>query len=254
MIKVCIIDDEESNRIVLAHFLNKYHNQEIEIIGQADKMSSGLNIINQLKPDLIFLDIEMPDGSGFDLLYQLQDVIPEIIFCTAYNQFALKAIECSALAYILKPITKDALAKAIQKAIAEAHIKNQLEQYEILKQKLNHPTNQAVKFAVSNSDGTHIIQYSKLLYCTAHSNYTAIHQDGNNKIIISKTLKEMELLLENQPSFFRIHQSNIVNLDKIKKIIRNENTITLIMSDNAELTVSRSKKEELLERLKNTVF
>ena len=236
MIKVCIIDDEENNRVILSHFLSQ-HAETVELVGQAVNVRSGVQLINELRPDLILLDIEMPDGSGFDLLSQLTDFIPEIIFCTAYNQFALKAIEFSALDYILKPATKDALAKAIQKATIKVDSKYRLAQYQILKDRINNPTETALKFAVTNSDGTHIINFSELIYCSAHSNYTDIHLDNDKKITISKTLKEMEALLENQPSLLRTHQSNIVNIDKITRISRTDNSLVLLMTDNAELAV-----------------
>ncbi len=248
MIKVCIIDDEESNRIILAHFLSQYHN-EIEIIGQADRVRFGVKMINELKPDLIFLDIEMPDGTGFDLLNQIQEYIPEIIFYTAYNQFAIRAIDCSALAYLLKPITKEALENAIQKAKTIVKNKQQLEQYQILKDNVNNPNLSALKFAVSNSDGTHIICFDKIICCTAHSNYTDIHLEDNKKITVSKTLKEIEVLLENQHQFLRVHQSNIVNINKIDRIIKADNNLSIIVRNGLELAVSRSKKEELLEKL-----
>lgn len=253
MIKVCIIDDEENNRIILSHYLSQ-HAEIVDLVGQAANVRSGVQLINEFKPDLIFLDIEMPDGSGFDLLSQLTDFIPEIIFCTAYNQFALKAIEFSALDYILKPITKDILSKAIQKATIKVDNKQRLAQYQILKERINNPTEQALKFAVTNSDGTHIIYFSELIYCSAHSNYTDIHLDSGMKITISKTLKEMEILLENQASLLRIHQSNIVNINKILRISRTDNSLILLMSDNAVLAVSRNKKDELLQRIKHIVF
>ena len=253
MIKVCIIDDEESNRIILSHFLSQY-TEIVDLIGQAANVRSGVQLINELKPDLILLDIEMPDGSGFDLLNQLEEYIPEIIFCTAYNQFALKAIEFSALDYILKPVTKDALATAIKKATVKVDNKERLEQYEILKDRINNPLTQPFKFAVSNSDGTHIININELLYCSAHSNYTDIHLVNEKKITISKTLKEIEIMLVNQPLIIRIHQSNIVNIDKIIHISRTENSLSLLMSNHVELSVSRNKKEELLQRIRHIAF
>ena len=103
---ICIIDDEKDNREILAFIINTYH-KDVNIIGEADSVQNGLLLINSSKPDLIFLDIDLPDGTGFDIIRKLHDHKPEIIFCTAYNQFALKAIECSALGYVLKPIIKE---------------------------------------------------------------------------------------------------------------------------------------------------
>lgn len=245
---ICIIDDEKDNREILSFIINTYH-KDVNIVGEADNVQNALLLINSTKPDLIFLDIDLPDGTGFDLIRQLHDHKPEIIFCTAYNQFALKAIECSALGYVLKPIIKDNIADALKKASAKLDVNHKVLQYEILQEQLRNIDSTRTRFLLSNSDKMHIIYIDQLICCIAHSNYTDIHLEDNKKITVAKTLKEIENILQNFNQFIRIHHSNIINFDKIIDINKTDNNISVIMSNKMELAVSRSKKEQLLNLL-----
>ncbi|MBK6274762.1 MAG: response regulator transcription factor [Chitinophagales bacterium] len=245
---VCIIDDEKTNRDIISYLIQKIQ-LDVTILGEANAVKSGIELVNSKKPDLIFLDIEMPDGTGFDLVQKLDVHKPEIIFCTAYNQFGLRAIECSALDYILKPVTKNTIETALQKAknIVDKNYKSV--QYEILKEQLENSEKKGKRFLISNSDGAHIIATDELICCTAESNYSHLFLTKNKKIMVAKTLKEIEAILEINENFLRIHQSNIINLDKIENIIRQDNNIFVVMSNGMELAVARSKKDELLERI-----
>ncbi|HOY42480.1 MAG TPA: LytTR family DNA-binding domain-containing protein [Chitinophagales bacterium] len=245
---ICIIDDEKDNREILSFIINTYH-KDVFIVGEADSVQNGILLINATKPDLIFLDIDLPDGTGFDLIRLLHDHKPEIIFCTAYNQFALKAIECSALGYVLKPIIKDSIADALKKASAKLDVNHKVLQYEILQEQLRNIDSTRTRFLLSNSDKMHIIYIDQLICCIAHSNYTDIHLEDNKKITVAKTLKEIENILQNFNQFIRIHHSNIINFDKIIDINKTDNNISVIMSNKMELAVSRSKKEQLLSLL-----
>lgn len=246
---ICIIDDEKDNRDILTYIIKTYH-KNINIIGEGDSVKSGIEIINQTKPDLVFLDIEMPDGSGFDIISQLNHHKPEIIFCTAYNQFALKAIECSALAYVLKPIIKESIANAIEKANVKVDANHKLLQYEVLNEQLKTQTKEKGRFLLHCADKMHIIYIEELICCIAHSNYTDIHLENNKKIFVAKTLKDIESILSNHKQFIRVHQSNIVNINKIIDFVKLDNNLSLKLSNDMELAVSRSKREELIERLK----
>jgi two-component system LytT family response regulator len=245
---ICIIDDEYDNREILS-FIIKNQKGDYNIVGEASNLQQGIKLIRETKPDLIFLDIEMPDGSGFDLLYDLGEDKPEVIFCTAYNQFALKAIECSALAYILKPLTVEMVSEALQKATIQLDKNQKLLQYDTLYEQLNHAKSKAIKFLVKNTDGLHIVFYEELIYCIADSNYTYLFIQNKKKITVSKTLKEIEKILESNPDFMRIHQSFIINLKKIKNISRIDAHLVVIMSDGKELSVSRSKRDEFMLRI-----
>ena len=234
---ICIIDDEYDNREIFS-FIIKNQKGDYNIVGEASNLQQGIKLIRETKPDLIFLDIEMPDGSGFDLLYDLGEDKPEVIFCTAYNQFALKAIECSALAYILKPLTVEMVSEALQKATIQLDKNQKVLQYDTLYEQLNHAKSKAIKFLVKNRDGLHI-----------DSNYTYLFIQNKKKITVSKTLKEIEKILESNPDFMRIHQSFIINLKKIKNISRIDAHLVVIMSDGKELSVSRSKRDEFMLRI-----
>lgn len=245
---ICIIDDEKDSRDILSFIIKTYH-PEINIIGEANCVKNGIKIINQTKPDIIFLDIEMPDGTGFDLIQQLDEHKPEIIFCTAYNQFALKAIECSAIAYVLKPIIKTSVATAIEKANVKVGRNHKILQYEVLNEQLKNQTKEKERFLLSNSDKMHVIYVDELICCIAHSNYTDIHLENNKKITVAKTLKEIENILSNYEQFCRIHQSNIVNTYKIIDLIKIDNNLSVKLSNDMELAVSRSKKDELINKI-----
>lgn len=246
---VCIIDDEKTNRDIISYLIQK-NQPGVTILGEADSVKSGIDLINNKQPDLIFLDIEMPDGTGFDLVQRLDKHKPEIVFCTAYNQFGLRAIECSALDYILKPVTKNTIENALQKAKNMVDKNYKAVQYEILQEQLELSDKKGKRFLISNSDGAHIIPTDELICCIADSNYTNLHLTKNKKIIVAKTLKEIESILAVNGNFLRIHQSNIINVDKINKIIRQDSSIFILMSNGMELAVARSKKDELLERFK----
>lgn len=239
--KVAIIDDENDNRNILQHFILLY--DESIVTKQANNVKNGLKLINEFLPDIIFLDIEMPDGSGFELVSKLKEHHPEIIFCTAYNQFALKAIECSAIAYILKPATEENILNALKKANTKVSEKNRLLQYEILNEQLQNNTK---RFIVTNSDGMHAIQFSEVVCCIAHSNYTDIYLKNKQRITISKTLKETEFILSKNPVFIRIHHSSIINVEDVAKVTKSENNLSVLMKNDIELSVSRSKKDDFL--------
>ena len=182
---ICIIDDEKDNRDILSYIIKTYH-KNVNIVGEGNSVKNGIKII-----------IEMPDGTGFDLISQLEQHKPEIIFCTAYNQFALKAIECSALAYVLKPIIKESIANAIEKANVKVDANHKLLQYEVLNEQLKTQSKDKVRFLLSCVDKMHIIYVEELICCIAHSNYTDIHLENNKKITVAKTLKDIESILLN---------------------------------------------------------
>ncbi|MBX7225265.1 MAG: LytTR family DNA-binding domain-containing protein [Chitinophagales bacterium] len=249
--KICIIDDEKSNRDILKYLIHHIDNS-INIVGEADNVKNGIAIIHQTQPDLIFLDIEMPDGTGFDLIQQLDQHQPEIIFCTAYNQFALKAIECSALAYILKPITKDVVAQALQKANKKIDGNLRILQYNILEEQLKQLTTIRKRFLLPTAENLHLLYYDELICCIADSNYTSIYLENGKKIVVAKTLKEMAFILASHPQFYRVHQSNIINLEKIKSISKTDNHLSVLMKNDMEIMVSRNKRAEFLLAIRQT--
>lgn len=246
MIKTLIIDDEESAREVLRNMLSQPE-LEVNIIAEADSVEAGVTAFQSMQPDLVFLDIEMPYQSGFDLFNKINLDKTNVIFTTAYSQYAIKAIKYSALDYLLKPISPNELTSAVLKARKKIEEKNYNigSQLEILKSHLIDESSQRLVVPVAN--GLEIIQKNEIIYLEGDRNYTWIHSKNRDKILTTKTLREYEsLLAENK--FLRIYQSYIVNMNHAVKYINGRGG-SLLMSDGANLMVSREKKKELLDRL-----
>jgi two-component system, LytTR family, response regulator len=245
MLKACIIDDEANSREVLELMLHENHT-DIIIAATASNIRNGLAIIEKNQPDLIFLDIEMPGGTGFDLVKQLKEPLPEIIFCTAYGHYAIKAIECSALAYLLKPVSSQKLFDALQKARMKSNPLQRSLQMNVLQEQLN-TSKEPSRFLLNTIEDTKVIKFEDIVCCIAESNYTKIHLADGTKVVASKTLKEFETILS-RPNFFRIHHSYLINLNFIKRIAKTDGC-TVELPHNISLEVARSKKDELLEKI-----
>ncbi len=245
MIKACIIDDEANSREVLELMLKENHS-DIQIAATASNIKEGAQIISRHQPEIVFLDIEMPGGSGFELVKQLQPPLPEIIFCTAYGHYAIKAIECSALAYLMKPVSSQKLDEALLKARMKSNLLQRSLQINVLQEQLNTPAH-ATRFLLNTTEDIKVIKFTDVLCCIAESNYTNIHLTDGSKIVASKTLKEFETILH-QSNFFRIHHSYLINLNHIKRIIKTDGCI-VELPHNISLDVARSKKDELMTRI-----
>ncbi|MEJ7673123.1 MAG: LytTR family DNA-binding domain-containing protein [Chitinophagaceae bacterium] len=198
------------------------------------------------KPQLLFLDIEMPQMNGFELLEKLPQIDFDLIFTTSYDQYAIKTIRFSALDYLLKPIDREELKKAVQKVIARKKYPLP-EQIEALLQKLNQPTIPVNKIGIPTMEGLHMISVESIISCASDSNYTILFLKNNQKITASRTLKEIQEMLEDY-SFARVHHSYLVNLNEVEKYVRGEGGY-LLMSNGTAVDVSRSRKEILLKKL-----
>lgn len=245
MYSACIIDDESNSREVLELMIQENH-PELEIVGSAANLQQGIQLIRACRPDVIFLDVEMPGGSGFDLVKQLEEPLPEIIFCTAYGHYAIKAIECSALAYLLKPVSSQKLHEAIEKVKLKNNALQRSLQRHILEEQLN-PAREPTRFLIHTVEDTKVIRFDEVVCCVAESNYTHIHLADGSKILASKTLKDFETILYH-PYFFRIHHSYLINLHFIKRIIRSEGCM-VELPNNVILDVSRSRREALMQKV-----
>ena len=245
MITATIVDDEPYCCESLATLLERYC-LDVKVLDICYSAADALQSIHEQKPQILFLDIEMPRMNGFELLEKLPEIDFELIFTTSYDQYAIKAIRFSALDYLLKPVDREELQKAVQKAIAR--LKHPLpEQIELLLQKLNHPAIAINKIAIPTVEGLQMVLVEMILSCGADSNYTVLHLKNKQKIIASRTLKEVEEMLEDY-SFARVHNSWLVNLNEVEKYIRGEGGY-LLMSDGTTVDVSRSRKEILLKKL-----
>lgn len=245
MITATIVDDEAYSCESLATLLERYC-PDVKLLDICYSAASALKSINEQKPQLLFLDIEMPHMNGFDMLEKLPEIDFELIFTTSYDHYAIKAIRFSALDYLLKPVDQDELRKAVQKAVnSSEHVSPQ--QIKVLLQKLNHPTIAVNKIAIPTMEGLQMIFVESIISCCADRNYTVIMLRNNQKIIASRTLKELEEMLEDY-SFIRVHHSYVVNLNEIEKYVKGEGGY-LLMSDGTTVDVSRSRKEILLKKL-----
>ncbi|GAB4248138.1 MAG: LytTR family DNA-binding domain-containing protein [Saprospiraceae bacterium] len=240
-----IVDDEAQSRHTLEALLKEYCPQ-IELIGSADGVSSGYRLLQRLSPDVVFLDVEMTDGTGFDLLRKVQPPGFQVVFCTAYDEFAIKAFQFNAVDYILKPIDIDELLRAVKKVGTPQNKVQQEKRYE----QLLHASEikKFDKIALSSSDGLHFIDLNDITRLESFANYTTFHLATGAKITVAKTLKNFDLLLPEE-QFFRPHQSHIINLEHVKKILREDGGY-LVMQDEEKIPISRSRKDKLFEIVK----
>ena len=250
MLKAIIVDDETGSSESLSILLEKYC-PEVEVVAICNSGAAALKEITLQKPQLVFLDIEMPHMNGFELIEKLQVINFELIFTTSYDQYAIKAIRVSALDYLLKPVDYEDLKKAVQKALLRRQppLPRQLE---ILLQKLNPGVNSIQNIAVPTMEGLQMIPIDSIISCASEGNYTTLHLKNKQKITASRNLKEIEEILEDRP-FIRVHHSWLVNLNEINKYVKGEGGY-LVMNDGSSVDVSRSRKEMLLKKLRPSRF
>lgn len=245
MITALVIDDEPYSCEALVELLTKYC-PGVQVAKICHSGADALIAIKEHSPQLLFLDIEMPRMNGFELLEKVMEINFDIIFTTSYDQYAIKAIRMSALDYILKPIAREELETAVQKVIRRL-ARPQTQQIEMLLQKLNNPAKPMLKIALPTMEGLQLVHIDTVICCTSDSNYTTVRLKGREKIIVSRSLKEVEELLT-EYAFQRVHHSSLVNLNEINKYIKGEGGY-LVMSDGSHIDVSRSRKEMLLRKL-----
>ena len=240
MLKALVIDDEARARRILTTLLNEYC-PRIQIVSQADDVLSGLDGIQKYQPDLVFLDIAMPEYSGFQLLEMIGEINFEIIFTTAFEEYALRAFQVSAIDYLLKPIQIDLLIQAVEKIPQHRHINDRLS---VLKSNLQQ--NQISRIALPVQEGFHFIDIKDIIYLQADGAYTRIFLQNGQKLLISKNIKSLENLL-NHPGFFRTHRSFLINLNCVKSYFKQDGGY-IIMDNGNTVSLSRDRKGEFLEK------
>ena len=233
-----IVEDEANSRDILRNYLTKYCGN-VTVIGEAASIQEALQLIKDLEPDLVFLDVEMPYGNAFDLLDQLPDRSFETVFVTAYNQYAIDALNNHAAYYLMKPINIDELIKAVD-YVSEIKTKETALEDQVLNAQL--PGVEG-KITLPQQDGFQVLNVADILYCKADDNYTEIHLE-HKKILVSKTLKYFEEALAQFP-FARIHKSYLVNVNEVIKYKKGKGG-SVVVSNGKELLVSASKKKDLL--------
>lgn len=239
-----IIEDEKNNAERLERMLSR-HCPEIILKKTAASVQEGILAINEFNPDILFLDIELPDGTGFEIFDHFSSPAFEVIFTTAFDKFAIKAIKFSAADYLLKPIDKEELIAAVEKVKSLKDDSSKSRNISFFKEK--HKNQLLNNIALPTSDGYKIVSIDQIIRCEADGNYTRFHLDKNEKILVSKSLKEFEDLLEDC-NFCRVHHSHLINMKHAVKYQKGEGGY-VIMSDNASVEVSKRKKDQFLKQL-----
>ena len=248
MIRGIIVEDEIRSRDTLRGLLSRYC-KNVEIIAEADGYRSGLAAIKEQQADVVFLDIQMPDGSGFKLLEELDEIKFEIIFTTAFDQFAIKAIKYSALDYLLKPIDPEELVSALKKVENKISKRGVNENIQVLLDNIKSRDANPHKIVLSTFEKIHIIETDNILRCESDNYYTNFFLTDGKQILISKTLKENEAML-GEHNFIRPHKSHLVNVKYIKGFLKNDGGY-IEMTDGTHIPVSRRKREKIIEIITN---
>lgn len=238
-----IVEDEETSRQILKNYLQKYC-PNINIVGEAANVDEALVLIRNNNLDLVFLDVEMPYGNAFDLLEKVGDVDFETIFVTAYNHYAIDALNAHASYYLMKPISIDELIKAVD-YVTDIKTKENALQDEVLVAKTSGVEG---KITIPQQSGFEVLNTSDILYCKADDNYTEIYLNNNKRKIVSKTLKYFEEALRDA-SFARVHKSYLVNVNEVVKYQKGKGG-SVVLSNGKEIMVSASKKADLLSFFK----
>jgi two-component system LytT family response regulator len=244
MVNAILIDDEKHCLETLRMLLNRYC-KDVNIIEECSSPKKGLEAIAKHRPDLVFLDIEMPIMNGFDLLQQLPEIPFAVIFTTSYDQYAIKAIKFSALDYLLKPIDPEELITAVSK-VSSRKQQPGAEQFNILLKQIQQRGAGFEKIAIPTIEGFELIRADQIIRCEADDNYTHVYLKNKSKIVSSRMLKEMEELLQEFRYFERVHNSYLVNMNEVSKYIRGEGGY-LLMSDGSTVSISRSRRESLIK-------
>lgn len=243
---VVIIDDETDARATLKHFLQ--HLQPNWKINEAESVSKGLLLIHSVKPDLVFLDVMMPDGTGFDLLKQLPTVNFKLVIVSGHQEFALKAFRFSAIDYLVKPIDPDELKSTLAR-IKSVDEKPWAEVMEILRQSIAPTQSTDRKIVLRDMNAMYVVSVSSIMRCEASDNYTTFYLMGQPPIIVSKPLKEYDELLTPY-NFLRVHQSHLVNIQHVQQFNKRDGG-SLTLRDGSEVPVSSRKREIIMEVLSN---
>lgn len=246
MLKAILIDDDYRDREILELLLKKYCASEVLIAGTADTVNMGYQLILEIKPDLVFLDVELGMETGFALLSKFSDFSFKVIFVTAYDRYALQAIKFNALDYLLKPVEITELVQAVQK-IAKANTVSIDAELKNLLHTLHHPQQKSNRIAIPVLHGYKMIAVEDIQYCEARKEYTYIYNTKEPAICSSVNLGEYEELLQDY-AFFRVHHSYLVNKDHVKQYIKTDGG-ELMVGNNILIPVSRRKKQEVVEWL-----
>jgi len=239
-----VVDDIPEALQMLSNDIEKHH-PEITLIGKANSVISAAKLLQKNHPDILFLDIMLGDGTGFDILEIVPKLKSKIIFVTASDEYAIKAFKFAAIDYILKPYSNEDLANAIKKA--KEQIQPNKEQLSVLQDSIKNPRSTSQKISLHTSEKIIVVQISEILRCKSDNNYTTFYLENGQRILVSKTLKYYaDMLKEHQ--FIRVHQSHLINIKYIKEFIKSDGGY-LILKDKTNIPVSVRKRNEVMEIL-----
>lgn len=240
--KAIIVDDEKDSRDILANYLTKYC-ADVEVCGFGESVATGLEAIQTHQPEIVFLDIEMPYGNGFDLLDKISHITFETVFVTAFDNYAIQALNQSAAYYLLKPVDIDALIKAVEKIRKERSDQNYIQHARVLVDNIRNQSTQ--KIMLPTMEGFEIVAVKDILYCEAVDNFTKFHFADQAPLMICRTLKYFEEILKDH-RFLRIHRSYLINPDFVVRYSKGKGGF-VTMQNKQELEVSANKKQDFLK-------
>ncbi|HVX25302.1 MAG TPA: LytTR family DNA-binding domain-containing protein [Parafilimonas sp.] len=249
MTKAIIVDDEQHCIDRLGNLLKNYCGDSIELCGSFHSVEEGLKAVNSVKPNLVFLDVEIKDKTGFDFLKHLPEINFEVIFTTAYDKYAVQAFKFSAIDYLLKPIDAEDLQAAVKKLNEKISQKDLAHKFDTLFYNLKNIQNPSKRICVPVLTGFVFIQIDDIIRCESNVNYTTLFLKDKQKLLVAKTLKEFEELLK-EYNFYRIHNSHLINLACIKTYHKGKGG-TVTMLDGTEVEVSTRRKDEFLKKIMN---
>ena len=248
MLKIILIDDELDARQLLRGLLKDQ--PECHIIGEASSLSEAFILLKNTQPDIVFLDIELMDGTGFDVLTQFPKPSFDVVFVTAFNEFALKAFQYNAIDYILKPITSGDLARVLHKI--RRHQRHQDDFHKQLQTLIDSMKDlKHEKLVLNTAHGMHFLPISEIMYLKSEGNYTTVFTEKKEHIVVSQNLGTFDYLVTptEVTEFFRTHQSFIVNLKAVRQFLKHEDGDFAVLSDNTKIPIARRKKEDFLESM-----
>jgi two-component system LytT family response regulator len=245
MIRSVIVDDDNKNIRVLKGLIGEFC-QEVQVVGEATGIEEAVKLVRASKPQLLFLDIEMPYGNGFQLLDRLMPLDFEIIFITAYDNYAIKAIRYCALDYLLKPVNITELLNAVQRVSEQLQSRETNQKLQLFVDSLKSRQNEMQKIAIPGMDGLNFVDMKDIIRCESEKNYTHVYLVSGKKITTTKTIGEFEIILP-EGIFFRIHNSHLINLNCIKKYFKGRGGY-VVMEDDTNIEVAARRKDDFLNR------
>lgn len=244
-LKAILVEDEEASRITLRNYLAKYC-ENVDLLGEANNINEGYQLIEKVKPDLVFLDVEMPFGNAFDLLEKFERLDFEVVFVTAFSKYALEALNLSASNYLLKPLDIDQLIEAVGKVTLAIEDKSVVRSSSILLENLAIENKQLKKMVLPMLDGFEVVVLNEIVWCEANDNLTELHLIDGTKRTVCRTLKFYENVLTDY-DFIRIHKSHIININAVK-LYRKGKGGEITLNNGVTLKLSPTRKASFLER------